>query len=79
MRRMFRGIGRAPVRIVTSVFALALAVGAIGVFAIPEVASSSLRASVETDRLANLVLSTTDTGGVDLDAVVGDATNVAAH
>jgi putative ABC transport system permease protein len=79
MRRMLRGIGRAPVRIVTSVFALALAVGAIGVFAIPEVASSSLRASVETDRLANLVLSTTDTGGVPLDAVVGDAPNVAAH
>jgi putative ABC transport system permease protein len=79
MRRALREIRRAPARIVTSVFALALAVGAMGVFAIPPVASSALRASVDTDRMSNIVLSTTDTDGVDLAAVVGDAPNVAAY
>ena len=79
MGQIFREIGRAPARIVTSVFALALAVGAIGVFAIPTVASSSLRASVDDDQMSNLVLSITDSGPVDVDAVVGDAADVAAY
>jgi putative ABC transport system permease protein len=79
MRQMLREIGRAPARILTSVFALALAVGAIGVFAIPAVASSSLRASVDDDQMSNLVLSITDSGPIDLDAVVGDAADVAAY
>ena len=79
MRQMLREIGRAPARILTSVFALALAVGAIGVFAIPTVASSSLQASVDDDQMSNLVLSITDSGSVDLDAVIGDAANVAVY
>ena len=79
MRRALREIRRAPARIITSVFALALAVAAMGVFAIPAVASSALRASVDTDRMSNIVLSTTDTDGVDLGAVVGDMANVAAY
>jgi putative ABC transport system permease protein len=79
MRQMLREIGRAPARIVTSVFALALAVGAIGVFAIPAVASSSLQASVDADRMSNLVLSMTDSGSADLDVVVGDADNVSDY
>ena len=54
MRQMFREFKRAPARIVTSILALALALGAMGVFAIPAVASSSLRASVGADRMANL-------------------------
>ncbi len=79
MRQIFREIRRAPARILTSVFALALAVGAIGVFAIPSVASSSLRASVDADRMSNLVFSTTDSGSIDLDVVVGETSNVADH
>lgn len=77
MRRMLREIRRAPARIVTSVFALALAVGAIGVFAIPAVASSALRTTVDADRLSNIVLSTTDVDPAGLDAVVGASPNVA--
>jgi putative ABC transport system permease protein len=66
MRQMFREFRRAPARIVTSVVALALALGAIGVFAIPAVASSSLREAVRADRMANVVLDTTDTGSADV-------------
>ncbi len=79
MRQLLREIGRAPARILTSVFALALAVGAIGVFAIPAVASSSLRASVDDDQMSNLVLSITDSGPIDLDSVVGDAANITVY
>ncbi len=77
MRQMLREVGRAPARILTSVFALALAVGAIGVFAIPAVASSSLRASVEDDQMSNLVFSITDSGSIDLNAEVARSANVA--
>jgi len=79
MRQLLREIGRAPARILTSVFALALAVGAIGVFAIPTVASSSLRASVDDDQMSNLVLSTTDSGPIDLSAELGGSANIAAY
>jgi putative ABC transport system permease protein len=78
MRQMLREIRRAPARIVTSVAALALAVGAIGVFAIPSVASNSIRSTVETDRLSNIVLSITDSGATDVEQVVGGAVNVAS-
>jgi putative ABC transport system permease protein len=78
MGQTLREIRRAPVRIVTSIVALALAVGAIGVFAIPSVASDSVRSSVEIDRLANIVLSITDSGGADVEQVVGRAVNIAA-
>ena len=70
MRQMFREFKRAPARIVTSVLALALALGAMGVFAIPAVASSSLRDSVAADRMANIVFDTTDSGAVDIASVV---------
>ncbi len=66
MRQAFREFRRAPARIATSVLALALALGAMGVFAIPSVASSSLRDSVDRDRMANIVLPTTDASGVDI-------------
>jgi putative ABC transport system permease protein len=78
MRQVLREIRRAPARIITTVFALALAVGAIGVFAIPAVASSALRASVDDDQLSNIVLSTTDSGAEDLTALVGGTDNVAS-
>ena len=56
MRQVLREVRRAPSRIVVSVFALALAIGAIGVFAIPTVASSSLRDAAERDNLAEVVI-----------------------
>jgi putative ABC transport system permease protein len=65
MRQTFREFKRAPARITTSVLALALALGAMGVFAIPAVASSSLRDTVSRDRMANIVLDTTPTGATD--------------
>ncbi len=59
MTRFLREVRRAPVRIMTSVFALALAVGAIGVFAIPTVSTSSLRDAAERDGVPDVILSTT--------------------
>lgn len=72
IRRMFRMVGRAPARILTSVFALALAVGAIGVFAIPTVSTSSLRAAADSDGIPNIVLGTTDTGAGAADTDTAD-------
>ncbi|HYN33140.1 MAG TPA: ABC transporter permease [Ilumatobacteraceae bacterium] len=76
MRQTFREFKRAPARIIVSILALALALGAIGVFAIPAVASSSLRNTVGTDRMANLVLDTTDTGASDVVAVAESVAGV---
>ena len=45
MRALLKQFRRAPGRIVVSVFALALAVGAIGVLAIPTVSESTLHAA----------------------------------
>ncbi|MEM1332427.1 MAG: FtsX-like permease family protein [Actinomycetota bacterium] len=64
IRRFLREIGRAPLRIMASVIALALAVGAIGVFAIPTVSTSSLRDAAERDGVPDVVLTTTDTGAI---------------
>ncbi len=73
---LWREVRRAPARILTSVFALSLAVGAIGVFAIPTVAASSLRDSAERDAIPQIVLRTTDTADVDLDTAVSSIANV---
>jgi putative ABC transport system permease protein len=70
MRQILREFKRAPARIVTSILALALALGAMGVFAIPAVASSSLRDSVGTDRMANIAIDTTESGEVDVAVAV---------
>ncbi|MEL6893160.1 MAG: FtsX-like permease family protein [Actinomycetota bacterium] len=75
MRRLLREIGRAPVRILTSVLALALAVGAIGVFAIPTVSTSSLREAAERDGVPDLILLTTDTGASSAGAAASLATD----
>ncbi len=77
MRRWLAELRRAPVRIATSIVALALAVGAIGVFAIPAVSTSSLRDAAARDRLADITLDTTDTGAPAVDAL-GDVPNVTA-
>ena len=76
MRQMLRQVGRAPVRIVTSVIALALAVGAIGVMAIPTVSTSSLRDAAERDGIPQIVLFTTNAGSTDVGALLDDVANV---
>ena len=76
MSQVFGEIRRAPARIIVSVFALALAIGAIGVFAIPTVAASSLRDTAHRDQLAQIVMSTTDTGDVDIPALLTPIENV---
>ncbi|MGB7878170.1 MAG: ABC transporter permease [Ilumatobacteraceae bacterium] len=50
---------RAPGRILASVFALALAVGAIGVLAVPTVAGGTLHSAAERGGLADIVVATT--------------------
>lgn len=62
MRRAWRELRRAPGRIVASVFAIALAVGAVGVLAIPKVSEGTLHAAVGRDGLADLTLFTTSVG-----------------
>ena len=69
MRRLLRSVGRAPVRILASVFALTLALGAIGVLAVPDVATSSLRNAAEQDRLADISVGISATDALDLDAL----------
>lgn len=76
MRQTLREIRRAPARIIVSVFALALAIGAIGVFAIPTVASSSLRAAAAADNLADIVIATTDSRDVDVEILLEPLGNV---
>jgi putative ABC transport system permease protein len=60
---------RAPGRIVASVFALALAVGAIGVLAIPTVSEGTLHAAVEDEGLADIVVPTTPIGSEQIDQI----------
>lgn len=79
IRQAIRTVRRAPGRILTSVFALALAVAAIGVFAIPTVATSSLRDAAERDGVANVIVGTTDSGAtsvVDLLSLVDNVDHV---
>lgn len=76
IRRAWRTVRRAPARIITSIVALALAVAAIGVFAIPSVTAGSLRASAERDGIANVVVGTTDTGPLDVERAIGALDNV---
>lgn len=70
MGRLVREFRRAPARIVATVFALALALGAIGVLGVPEVASSSLRDEAAADAIANIAIDTTDTGQVPAESLV---------
>lgn len=76
IRQLLRTVRRSPGRILTSVFALALAVAAIGVFAIPTVATSSLRDAAERDGVANIIAGTTDTGTAPVADVLTALDNV---
>jgi putative ABC transport system permease protein len=76
IRQAWRELRRAPARIATSVFALALAVGAIGVLAIPTVSTSSLRDAAERDGIPQIVLYVDDTAGLDVNESLGGVANV---
>ncbi|MCP3938622.1 MAG: hypothetical protein GY708_25010, partial [Actinomycetia bacterium] len=58
MSSLAQSLRRAPARIIASVLAIALAVGAIGVFAVPDVAANSLRELAVEDRLAHVAADT---------------------
>ncbi len=76
IRRLFREIGRAPVRILTSVMALALAIGAIGVLAIPAVSTNSLRDAAEADGIPQVIVPIDDSKTFDVAGIVGSVDNV---
>jgi FtsX-like permease family len=67
---------RAPGRILASIFALALAVGAIGVLAVPTIAGGTLHSAAERSGLADIIVATTPLDAdqiariADLDGVV---------
>ena len=63
MMGLLRTMRRAPARLIASVVAIALAVGAIGVFAVPGVAAGTLRDLAADDRLAHVAVDVT--GPVD--------------
>ena len=69
MRSTLRQFRRAPGRILASIFALALAVGAIGVLAIPSISAASLQEAVERDGLADIIVGTTDLGVAQMEAI----------
>lgn len=66
MRGLISALRRAPARIVASITAIGLAVAAIGVFAVPAVASDTLRDLAIEDRVAHVAM---DTRGVNAEAV----------
>lgn len=66
---MLRQFGRAPGRIVASIFALTLAVAAMGVLAIPTVSEGTLHETAERDGLADILVDTTALRTEQLDAV----------
>ena len=77
MSVVLRQFGRAPGRILASVFALALAVGAIGVLAVPSVASTALTEAVERTGLGDIVVETMPLDRHQLDEIM-QLDNVAA-
>jgi len=69
MKAMLRQFRRAPGRIAASIFALALAVGAIGVLAVPAVSEGTLHEAVGRDGLGDIIVDTTPLDADDLAAV----------
>ena len=67
--RAVRSLRRAPARMIASVLAIALAVGAIGVFAVPDVASGTLREIARIDRLAHVSADVRPVSATDLSHV----------
>ncbi len=71
MKALLRSLRRAPGRVIASVFAIGLAVGAIGVFAVPDVAAGTLRDLAAEDNLGHLVVDTTPLDAATLQAIGG--------
>lgn len=69
MSSMLRQFRRAPGRIVASVLALALAIGAIGVLAIPSISEGTLHEAGALDGLADIVVDTTPIDASQLERV----------
>lgn len=66
---------RVPARLVAAVAAIALAVAAIGVLAVPDVSAGTLRSLVERDQLSHVAVHTTpiaDTGGLEVSGATLD-------
>jgi putative ABC transport system permease protein len=59
MRSTLRQFRRAPGRIIASIFAIALAIGAIGVLSIPSISEGALHEAVARDGLADIIVTTT--------------------
>ena len=59
MKSLLRQFRRAPGRIIASIFALALAIGAIGVLAIPAISSGTLSEAAAGQGLADIIVDTT--------------------
>ncbi|MEM7096412.1 MAG: ABC transporter permease [Actinomycetota bacterium] len=76
MIAVFRQMRRAPVRVAASVMAIALAIAAIGVFAVPGVGSQTLESIAAEDNLTHL--SATTTPFDELPSSIGDLSDVAA-
>ena len=69
MRSILRQFRRAPGRIAASVLALALAIGAIGVLAVPAVSEGTLHEAVGRDGLGDIIVATTPLDADDIAAV----------
>lgn len=69
MSALLRQFRRAPGRITASILALALAIGAIGILAVPTVSESTLHEAVGRDGLADIIVDTTPLDDEQLDAV----------
>lgn len=69
MRSMLRQFRRAPGRIIASIVALALAVAAVGVLAIPTVSEGTLHEAVARDGLADIIVPTTPLDAEQLAAI----------
>lgn len=69
MRSLLRQFRRAPGRIVASIVALALAIGAIGVLAIPTVSEGTLHEVVGRDGLGDIIVPTTPLTDAHLEAI----------
>ena len=68
MRSSFLQFRRAPFRILASVFTLALAVGAIGVMAVPAVTGQALREATARDGLPDIVMETSPITAAQVEA-----------
>ncbi|MCO5322276.1 MAG: ABC transporter permease [Microthrixaceae bacterium] len=78
MRSALREMRRAPLRVAASTLAIALAIAAMGIFAIPSMASNTLRDIAAADLAAHLQLTTTPFDATTLRAEIEQMDGVEA-